>query len=311
MIATVSNKTTSELKMASGIRSLFYPNFIQHSKSVSKKAVKNVVKIEFADFDYKFKAEIVNQRIYLTKIEQKLKIAEGIFLHIELKGKQAKQPEKRFYIDNVSSRLEIKHQSPKSNFIAFSFAAMEGLSKINFPWINNGIGSFPKTIKTISTLLQNRQLSYRLMVLEKALKISISIPNREIDRAEIDNISYCYHSIVDRKFEFNADSKHRVGETETEPIVGCIFGSKIDLGIQKVSIIKRGVEEVESITTPTLPKNAFSRDVQALIDLDGKLDSMVMDKYFDLAGATLDGLTEEQIKAITERPRLDEEAFNF
>ncbi len=62
---------------------------------------------------------------------------------------------------------------------------------------------------------------------------------------------------------------------------------------------------------PTLPKNAFTNDIQKLIDLDEKFTLIFMDKYFDLAGATLDGLTEEQIEAITQRPTLDEEAFDF
>jgi hypothetical protein len=95
--------------------------------------------------------------------------------------------------------------------------------------------------------------------------------------------------------------------TEAKENLLKLNGKSVEIIIKPANGIMRYV----SGNTPTLPKNAFSKDIQALIDLDAKLDSMVMDKYFDLAGATLDGLTQEQIKVITERPRLDEEAFDF
>ena len=74
---------------------------------------------------------------------------------------------------------------------------------------------------------------------------------------------------------------------------------------------KSGLMQIESITTPHLPQNAFNKDIKKLINLDEKFNSIFMDKYFDLAGATLDGLSEEQIETITQRPTLDEVAFNF
>lgn len=310
MIATVSNPTTFELKTANGFLPSFYPNFIQNPQTFNQKSEKQFVEIEFPDFDYKFRLKIVKQNNDSKKIEQTLELTKDVYVNLQLFGELSRKPE-RFYINDVSLGLEMKNQRPISNFIATSFLAMLGLSKVNLSWINNGIGSFPKSLIEISTYLQNRQFSYRLMVIEKALKTSFLIPKRKIEREEIDYISYCYHSIVDRKFEFEADSKHEIGETETKNIGGELFGNKVDLGIQKVSIVKRGIMKVESITTPHLPKNVFNKDIQKLIDLDSKLDSIVLDKYFALAASTLEGLTEEQKKAITERPNLDEDAFDF
>jgi len=88
--------------------------------------------------------------------------------------------------------------------------------------------------------------------------------------------------------------------------------SKLD-GSQVLAQVrsKSGIVQIESITTPHLPKEAFSKDIQRLIDLDEKFDSMILDKYFILASSTLEGLTEEQKEAIAARPELDEDAFNF
>ena len=66
-----------------------------------------------------------------------------------------------------------------------------------------------------------------------------------------------------------------------------------------------------ALDVPSLPQNAWSKEIQKLVDLESKLDEMLLDKYFNLASSTLEGLTQEQKESITQRPELDEEAFNF
>ena len=66
-----------------------------------------------------------------------------------------------------------------------------------------------------------------------------------------------------------------------------------------------------ALDVPSLPQNAWSKEIQKFVDLESKLDEMLLDKYFNLASSTLEGLTQEQKESITQRPELDEEAFNF
>jgi hypothetical protein len=72
-----------------------------------------------------------------------------------------------------------------------------------------------------------------------------------------------------------------------------------------------GKMRYKAINVPILPKNAFSREIQQLIDLEEKFDSMFFDKYINSFSNAFEGLTDVQIQAITERPDLEEEAFNF
>lgn len=74
---------------------------------------------------------------------------------------------------------------------------------------------------------------------------------------------------------------------------------------------KSGVIQIESVTTPHLPKNAFSKRIQKLIDLKESFDSLYFNKYLNSFSDAFEDLTDEQIQAITEHPELEEEAFNF
>ena len=60
---------------------------------------------------------------------------------------------------------------------------------------------------------------------------------------------------------------------------------------------------------PRLPDSPWETNIQALIDLEHKLDSRLVDGYNALAAASLAGLTEEEVALITARPELDETAF--
>ena len=60
---------------------------------------------------------------------------------------------------------------------------------------------------------------------------------------------------------------------------------------------------------PRLPPTPWAPEIQALVDLESRLDAEVFDRYNGLAAASLANLTDEQIAALTERPELDESAF--
>src|SRR5215204_2724650 len=190
-----------------------------------------------------------------------------------------------------------------------------------------------------------------MMVIEKSFRVKLPFPDY-LDGTEVENIAYCYHSVVDRKFEWfcppaivpwfatpeylsllpkkNVPFPVQFGP---EPFEKEIFGCRIDLGLQLAKIeeyildnfdevkkklskldggevwtqsrSKNGVMLIESVTTPYLPKNAFSPEIQKLIDLDSKLDSIILDKYFALTATGFKDITNEQKEAIFERPNLN------
>lgn len=65
-----------------------------------------------------------------------------------------------------------------------------------------------------------------------------------------------------------------------------------------------------SLNAPNLPKKAWKTEVQKLIDLDEKLNSVFLERYFKLATSSLEGLSEEQKESITERPKLSINGFD-
>jgi hypothetical protein len=294
MIATVSNNTTFEIKTANGFSSLF-------SAETAKTKLVNLTKsieISFTDFEQTFTFEVINQ----------VKRSKVLIFNVKLNGKTL-----IFTIDQNASQtklgIEPQKYTPTSVFLTSTLHALMALSKTTRIKSNNFDFTVSQdfSINKISQFLQQRQLSHRLMVVERALNFSFIIP----ESVDVSNINYCYHSVVDRKFDWLCNTDAKVGFSETGNETKEIFGKVVDLGQQKFTLISYKIANVESITTPTLPKNAFSKDVQALIDLDEKLDSMVMEKYLNSFSNAFEGLTDEQIAAIAERPTLEEEAFSF
>jgi hypothetical protein len=60
---------------------------------------------------------------------------------------------------------------------------------------------------------------------------------------------------------------------------------------------------------PRLPDSPWDSKIQALIDLESELDTRLSERYNAFAASTLEGLTEEEKRAVTARPELDEEVF--
>lgn len=59
---------------------------------------------------------------------------------------------------------------------------------------------------------------------------------------------------------------------------------------------------------PRLPDVPWDANLLGCIDLESKLDEALTTRYTDLAGASLAGLTSEEIEALTEQPRLDQDS---
>ena len=70
-----------------------------------------------------------------------------------------------------------------------------------------------------------------------------------------------------------------------------------------------GLALIQAPHAPRLPEQTWDPELWMLINMDEQLDAALLTRYHDLAASTLDGLTDEEKAAITERPYLDEEAF--
>ncbi len=300
MIATVSNNTTFEIKTANGFPLFFDTKTVKTKRTNLAKSIE----VSFTDFDYKFKFEVIKEKRESRTSTFYAKVNEEILIFTV-----ENNIEQNNYKSKTELGIEPKNNTPNSLFLVSTLHAMMALSvKTRIRSNTFDFTVLPNfELNKISQFLQQKQATYRLMVIERTFNLSLSVPKNH----DVSSVNYCYHSVIDRKFEWECNTDTEIGFTETGNETKVIFGRTIDLGQQKFSLIRYKIAEIESITTPTLPKNAFSKDIQKLIDLDEKLDSMVMDKYLNSFSNAFEGLTNEQIEAITERPTLEEEAFNF
>ena len=333
---------------------------LRKAKSIQKQQTTPHFEIEFFDFGCKFSFEIVEIEGELPTNEMVLYLRfDKNFIRVILSGDW--RDNEGLYVNNFDFGVEKQGETPTSAFLLKTLWVMLGLSakvRIKIPVLSQeATMSFDTNLNKISELLQTKQIAYRLMAIEKTFRIKLPFP-QFIDGKDVENIAYCYHSIVDRKFEWHCQPaktpwiashtylsllpKRKIPfpiQYGNESIEKEIFGYRIDLGLQhgkieeaildnfdevktKLSKLdgsevlaqirsKNGLILIESVTTPTLSNKAFSRELQKLIDLDSKFDSMFFDKYLNSLSNAFEGLTSEQIQAVTERPDLEEQAFNF
>lgn len=113
-----------------------------------------------------------------------------------------------------------------------------------------------------------------------------------------------------------------------------LFGVQIPLGLGAITIIRKNIEDFDRILeelrkndghivavkvrsriglahynfrdAPRLPSKAWSEDLQMLINMESQLDGSLVERYNDLAAASLAGLDESEKAEITARPTLGE-----
>ena len=321
-------------------------------------------KISFSDFNCNFDLEIVDIHGSVSSNE--------IVLYLDLDGKLTVKAildgywkegaEPSFQLESFGMKLDKKQETPISMFLSSTLSAMLGLSskfRVRIPHLNYDLTtSFELSVDKVSKLLQERQIAYRLLVIESATGIKLPFPQGYIHGEDIENIAFCYHAIVDREFDWflnpttirwiaNEESFSWLPKTDKptslifgpEVFLESIFGVEIPLGVLTAKIEKgvidnyeevkeklskldgsivevklrsiNGINRIIAVQVPTLLPDAWSKELQKLIDLDSKLDSIVLDKYFALAASTLEGLTQEQKESVLKRPNLDEDAFDF
>lgn len=346
-------------------------NQISSSGVFRKQSVKQITdtKVSYCNFSFDnftniFRCEITDiiWDEFSEQIILKLEYADIFFVHLTLKGYWELDEEQKFQLMKADWNFEEKENNPASTFVLNTFIAILCLSnkvKVEIPTIDyHFVVSVPSPLNKISEILQNRQLAYRLMVIEKAFQTSLPFPGRFIAGEEVENIAFCYQAIVDREFDWicndltffpvsTAEYLNLLPPTNqifpltfpTPDVEKFIFGRLLNLGQLFIEIIHTVVVNYEearknllaltgkpvevvvksingkihykAIDVPTLPENAFIREIQNLIDLEKKLDSVYFDKYLDSFSNAFEDLTQEQIQAVTKRPDLEAEAFNF
>jgi hypothetical protein len=121
-----------------------------------------------------------------------------------------------------------------------------------------------------------------------------------------------------------------------EPSSKTIFGQTVDLGLETIfigdavfqnlddarrqmaqldgQVVRVAVRSLSGIGryhfsyAPRLPDSPWDEKIEACIKLEDRLNECLADRYNKLAASTLTGLTTEEIKAITERAVLGEDA---
>jgi hypothetical protein len=65
------------------------------------------------------------------------------------------------------------------------------------------------------------------------------------------------------------------------------------------------------LNEPIAKTGLFHKYIQKLISIESELIDTVFEKQFNSFSNAFEGLSDEQIEVLTERPTLEEEAFNF
>jgi len=320
----------------------------------------NISSSDFADV-FKFEIIDVVGNEFSEQIVFELEYSDKFLVRLKLNGYWELGEEPKFQLADVDWNFEEKENNPTSAFTLETFRAILCLSnkvKVEIPAINYYFrASVPLPLNKISEILQNRQIAYRLMVIEKAFQTSLPFPRRLITGNEVESIAFCYHAITDRQFEWACNSftvlppaaeenlkyfppknaaYHLTFPTLCETRV--IFNHELSLGQFMIDIEKASVENYEevkeefanlngepvemiikplngkikytSLNAPHLPRKAWKNEIQKLINLDEKLNSIFLERYFNLATSTLEGLSQNQKESITERPRLSIKGFD-
>jgi hypothetical protein len=143
------------------------------------------------------------------------------------------------------------------------------------------------------------------------------------------------NEVRDRIVELNSLSFVRLGP---HPESRVLFGQVVPLGSCFITILDKLVEDFDRVLVelgrqdgrivrvvirsltgrgtydflhpPRLPNSPWESEIQQLVDLESKLDGRLVQRYNELAAATLAGLSDDEKNEVTERPELDETAFD-
>jgi len=204
----------------SNIRSVWQPSRRRKQTRKQRKANKArardtaanyrpTVVMGFKELDLSMAISIRNLTISddYTRVLVQALIDPGVTLSLTLHNEQ-REESNNFEIKSVSIRFEASTHTSRAHFVESSLYAMLALAgpiNIVLPEMNVDISvSFDVPVSEISSLLQSRQTYYGLMVVEKSTGVRFSIPDY-ITADNMASISFVYHSIVERTFDWLAN----------------------------------------------------------------------------------------------------------
>lgn len=159
------------------------------------------------------------------------------------------------------------HAIVDREFDWFNFGAI-------IPWIANeeSLSWLPSSKQPFSTIFQPEVLTKEIFGVE----IVLGLLTAKIENAVIDN----YDEVKEKL-------------------------SKLDNEIVEVKMrTLNGKSRILAIDVPIIIPEVFTLKLIKLFLLEKDLDELLLDRYFNLASSTLEGLTEEQIKIVTKRPKM-------
>lgn len=309
MIATLTKPNIFKSTIKGHSRpDLFFPDVAHKLQKLNSRRLSEYLEIYFIDFNYRFRFEMISVD-YITEI-QKIEL-ELKFDNNTLTANLVGNPDEKdvFYFQHFEIQEKEIDKTALSSFLISTLWSMFGLSDMRITVFDFQDVFFVNKVplNEISENLKNREIEYRIMVIEKALNTIIRFP--EVFDATL--IDYFYRSIVERKFDWEVITDAEPGKSEIIDSKENIFDQVLHLGKQKLTVKDKNTIEVESLTVPRLQNNAFGKEIKQLINLEDKFHSIFFDKYLNSFSNAFEDLNDEQIKAVTEKPILEEEAFNF
>lgn len=230
-----------------------------------------LLKIEFTDFDsnFEFKISGIEWSIESNEIILFLNLDNQLNIKAILGGYWEKDTEPKFQLKNFGLKLEEKQETPMSIFLSSTLWAMLGVSsnyRVYIPELNYDFSaSFELAIDEVTKLLKERQIAYRLLVISTATGLKLPFPHGGIDIKDFENISFCYHAIVDRNFKWFASPKPKTIPYQANKETFCRFPENKE----PTSIVFRP----ESVTKPI-----FGIDVP-LGTMTCKINNVIIDNY--------------------------------
>ena len=174
-----------------------------------------------------------------------------------------------FHIDEVSFDIRTLDTKPRAEFISSTLFAVLGLASethLQIPAIGLDLRlNFDLSLKRISQRLQMRETAYRLMVIESATGLELSIPGNYSGK-DIETIAYLYRAIALGSFVWpigtvsvhvpatleilgqfpkdNMPTRQQLGPTQ---VIKNLFGHTIEVGEEELFLDDAVFENLEEV----------------------------------------------------------------
>jgi len=140
-----------------------------------------------------------------NKIIARFIVDDNVYLDLKIVGQSIESENK--FTGQFSLFYQIEQRRPRAHFVADTLMAVIGLAgrfdlEISKPKVSTNL-NFELQLLEISKMLCRRQMSYRLMVIEKATGKQFLLPSA-ISKSEIEGIAFVYHAIADRSFVWHS-----------------------------------------------------------------------------------------------------------